>query len=73
MDDRLDAVLDQDVIEPLDLGQVADDEPLGRHRLAMPQRQVVVDPDVMAARQEQLDGMTADVAGAAGDENSHEY
>src|SRR5437868_5411752 len=33
--------------------------------------EIVVNPDVVAARQEQTHGMTADVAGAAGDENSH--
>ena len=45
--------IDQGMIQPLALGQVADDQPVGRHGGAMAHGQVVVDPDVMAARQEQ--------------------
>ena len=62
MDDGLDAVFHQDVVEPGQLAQVADDQPVGRHGLAMAQRQVVVDPDVVAAGQKQPDGVAADVA-----------
>ena len=36
-----------------------------------PTDEVVVDPDVVAAGQEQPDGVAADVAGAAGDEDAH--
>src|SRR5262245_19163824 len=53
------------------LGQVSDEETLARHRAAMAQRQVVVDPDFMAARQKVANGVTANVAGPAGDEDAH--
>ena len=36
-----------------------------------PNDEVVVDPDVVAAGQKQLDRVAADVARAAGDENAH--
>ena len=52
-----------DLIERGGLGQVADDEPIGRHRRAMAEDEVVVDPDVVAARQEAADRVAADVAG----------
>ena len=66
MDDGLDAVQHQSVVEPLRLRQVRDDQPLGRHGGAVAHRQIVVDPNVVAARQEEFHGMAADVARAAG-------
>ena len=36
-----------------------------------PMGEIVVNPNIVSARQEQPDGMTADVTGSAGDENSH--
>ena len=36
-----------------------------------PADEVVEDRDVVPAGEEQLDGVAADVAGAAGDENAH--
>ena len=57
-----------ELIDAMDLVEIADDEPLGRHRGAMAEDEVVVDPDIVAAFQEQANGVAADVAGAAGDE-----
>jgi hypothetical protein len=37
----------------------------------MPVFEIVVDGDLVAARDQASDAMTADVAGAAGDEDSH--
>ena len=41
------------------------------HRLGVARGQVVHDPDVLAARAQQPDGVAADVAGAAGDQDAH--
>ena len=71
MDDGFDAVQHQRMIQPLRFAQVGRDEPLGRHGGAMAHRQVVVDPNVVAAGQKEANRVTADVAGAAGDEDAH--
>src|SRR5207237_4894442 len=71
VDDCLDAMVQHGVVESMHLSEVGDEEPIARHRAAMAQRQVVVDPDVVAARQEETDGVTADVAGTAGDEDAN--
>src|SRR5205823_4795977 len=71
MDDGLDATGDEDMIDGGGVGQVGDDEPLGRHGGAVAGAEVIHDPDVVAVFEQQADGVTADVAGAAGDENTH--
>ncbi len=72
MDDGLDPMGHQGVVQARLLAQIADEEALGGNRCPMAGGQVVVDPDVVAAGQEQPHRMAADVAGAACDENSHE-
>ena len=53
------------------VAQVAFDQQAARHGLAMALRQVVVDHDLVAGRQQPAEAVRADVTGAAGDENPH--
>ena len=73
VNDGLDPVRQQRMIEALLLRQVRDDEPIRRHRGAVALRQVVVDPNVVAALQKEPNRVTADVAGSAGDEDAHGF
>ena len=69
---RFDTAFDQHLVEPFAFRQVADNEPLRRHRRPMAEAEIVIDPDIVPMRQQQLDGVTADITRAAGDENVHE-
>jgi hypothetical protein len=71
MHHSLDALGHEEVIELVNLVQIAHDQTVRRHGSSMAHRQIVIDPDVMAPVKEQLDGMTADIARAASDEDSH--
>src|SRR5947209_20553968 len=71
MNHRVNAALDQKLIEPMDFIQVADDQSFRRHRGTVAEAKVVVDPDIVPASQKQLDGVRADVTRAASDENAH--
>ena len=71
MDDRFNAVHEKRVIQPRQVRKVAEDKAVGGHSGAMAKAQVVVDPNVVTAGQEELHGMAANVARAAGNQNSH--
>ncbi len=71
MNHRLDPSLHDEVIQPVDVGQVADHQTLGRNGRTVALTQVVVDPDVMPAAKKQPHRMAADVAGAACNKYSH--
>src|SRR3954453_9600145 len=73
MDDRLDAFLDEHLVEPVRLCQIGDNEPIGRHGSAMTEDQAVIDPDIVAALQKQMDRVTANITCTAGDEDTHSY
>jgi hypothetical protein len=69
--DRLGTALDQDMIDPVALRQVAHEQPVRGHGSAMAGREIVEDPDIVAVGKQQLDGMAADIARTAGNEDSH--
>ncbi len=73
MHDGVDALFDKYLVEAMRLVEIADDEPLGRHRAAMAQRETIVHPHVVATIEEQADGVAADITGAADDNNSHRH
>ena len=71
MHDRLDLVLLHHPLDSRGVADVAHHQRAGvaggeRRRLAMPGREVVVDHDPVAGLHQRLDGVAADVAGAAG-------
>ena len=68
---RVDPPRPQRFDEQRSVEQFALDQPAGRTGAAVALRQVVVDPDFVAGRDQQSGGMAADVAGPAGDQNSH--
>jgi hypothetical protein len=68
--DRVDVVLREDARHEVAITGVADDELAVRHRLAKAGGQVVERHDALAGRAELAHDVAADVAGAAGDENS---
>jgi len=65
MHDRVDAAFEQHLIDAMRLVQIAYDQPIGRNGPAMAEREIVVDPDIVPAFQEKLDGVGTDVARAA--------
>jgi hypothetical protein len=71
VDHRFDPVDDEQVVEVIDVAEVAQDQAFGRHGLVVAGRQVVEDRDVVPASEELLDGVAADVSSAARDENPH--
>src|SRR6185437_4434009 len=72
VDHRVDAVLGQDALERLLVADVTLDPGAAlRHRVPVAVRQVVVDHDGVTQGEQRLGHHTADVAGAAGDENVH--
>src|SRR5215207_9987521 len=64
-------LLHQLLIEPVSFIQIRDNQPVGWHCLPMTERQVVVNPDLMAASQKQANRVTADITRSAGNKNSH--
>ena len=72
MDDRFDPMREQQMIDGRHVGQVPDGEPIARHCGAMAHGEVVENANIMPAGENKLDGMAADIPGAAGDEDVHE-
>ena len=72
VDDRLDPVHHQHVVQVVHIPEVADDESVRWHGLPVAVGQVVEDGDLVAAGDEQADRVAADVAGSAGNQNSHD-
>ena len=73
MDDGVDLVLGDDAADERLVADVAGDElRLRRDRPAEAGREIVEDDDLLAGIDQLPDHVTADVAGAAGDEHAHE-
>src|SRR5262249_3984365 len=71
VDDGLDAVRHQRVVQPGDVEQVADQQPIARYSSPVADGQVVVDPHVVAGSEQAPHGVAANIAGSAGDEDTH--
>src|SRR4029079_13406518 len=71
MDDRVDALFQQQLIDAMRLIEIADHEPLGRNGLAMAVDEIIVDPEVVDPFEEQANRVRADVAGPAGNQDLH--
>jgi hypothetical protein len=73
VDNGFDAAFDHDMVEPGNFIEIADDEAVGGNGLAMAEGEIVIDVDIVTASEAELDGVGTDVAGAAGDEDTHDF
>lgn len=69
MHDGTHFMLHQHACHQFKIADIADDQLCATHRLAKTGAQVVYDDDPFAPRHQLLDDVTADVTGAAGDED----
>ena len=72
MEDRLDRVLAQDALDEVTIAHVTDDQLcIRRNRLAVAAQEVVEHDDLVAGLEQALGRGAADIAGTAGDQDSH--